>query len=1152
MTKPRVSVVICTYNRADSLERTLRSLQYLAYQDFEVIVVAGPCTDHTSEVLADPRFDIKVLRNDQPNLSVSRNLGIAAAGGDVVAFIDDDAVPDQTWLDDLIGAFDDPEVAATGGPVFDHTGYRLQARYSLADRWGDAHIETEPRSLDYLDHPDTWTFPYTIGTNALFRKELVIAVGGFDENYAFYLDETDLCLRLIERGYVVMPQDRGVVYHKFLSSGIRNAKRVTVDRFNVVMSRLYFSLRHGLPHSNEIDMSVSFAHFVESHRADYAHHIAEGNLPAHALNQFNEDLVSAAELAREKAAQPPLTKSREWFETGNSGFTPFPTIAPPGRRLRVCLATAGYPPEVTHGIARLYHTEAVGLAAAGHTVHVITNGRGHSTVDFEDGVWVHRIVPQGGGIPPIRDLPQHIWDRSVTVRDEIRRIDEFASVDVVQTPNWDAEGLAVMLDDQFRTVLGAHTPVLAVAEHDARVDPGDPVVMALAAAERVGYERADLVMVAFPSTIEELQRLYGVVVPGARTAVMTHGVPDLEAPKTEKRQGEVEVLFVGRLEGRKGIDTLLAAIPLVCLRHPGVTFTLVGEDSASGPDGRTWQRRFEEEAPADVVERVWFAGPLGDDETVAAFARCDVFVAPSRFESFGLVNVEAMRFAKPVVSTNVNGVASVVRDNWDGVLVEPGNPDALAGALCLLLEQPDQRSRMGQHAREAFEQRFTVDRMVQSAVSAFEALIDGKSQVFAEQLQPTEVPVATMTEVASRRQQNLIAAVRCPVCRADLDLLVEVITRDGRVKDGSLWCSKCNQMAAEITTFQLSFVEVTTGERSRSPVTPRIVGEIGEQRLVAPTPLVHAPGWSERDGVWSTNQSGGVLRFRGVCTDIRLRILNHPAGARVKVSVDDHSVLYVESKAEEGSVSRTVDVASNLDLAAHELIVEIDEIVPDEWFALQEIIILGPRGNGLPFVPFAPFSRANPYSERILTHLSRCDASGLILECGGGDRRTDRPNHLNMEFLPYEGADFRADLHLLPFEDNTFDIILNQAVLEHVADPRRAVSEMIRVCKPGGRILTEVAFMQPLHAVPYHFYNMTQWGTEELFRERCSIEESDWFGPLSFTMEWLIDAAGITSKMPPIERAEWSDRLKQLDDLVDHDALRAVASGIWVVARKER
>src|SRR5919204_2715745 len=95
---PRVSVIVNTYNRAASLHQTLQALPRQNYSNFEVIVVNGPSTDNTKDVLSAHGSDIRVGACIQRNLSISRNVGIEMARGDFVAFIDDDAVPDENWL----------------------------------------------------------------------------------------------------------------------------------------------------------------------------------------------------------------------------------------------------------------------------------------------------------------------------------------------------------------------------------------------------------------------------------------------------------------------------------------------------------------------------------------------------------------------------------------------------------------------------------------------------------------------------------------------------------------------------------------------------------------------------------------------------------------------------------------------------------------------------------------------------------------------------------------------------------------------------------------------------------------------------------------------------------------------------------------------
>src|ERR1700740_2758955 len=95
----RISVVISTLNRAHSLSDTLNSFRWQTYTGkFEVIVINGPSTDHTEDVLRSWAGKIKVGVCPQRNLSASRNIGIQMSSADIIAFIDDDAIPEPEWL----------------------------------------------------------------------------------------------------------------------------------------------------------------------------------------------------------------------------------------------------------------------------------------------------------------------------------------------------------------------------------------------------------------------------------------------------------------------------------------------------------------------------------------------------------------------------------------------------------------------------------------------------------------------------------------------------------------------------------------------------------------------------------------------------------------------------------------------------------------------------------------------------------------------------------------------------------------------------------------------------------------------------------------------------------------------------------------------
>lgn len=729
---PSVSVVINTYNRADSLSLTLQALEHLDYPRFEVVVVNGPSTDDTDTVLAQNEGRIVVARCEERNLSMSRNIGIRAAAGEIIAFIDDDAYPDPAWLDEVTNCFDDDEVAAAGGPAYNHTGIELQARYSVATRAGKPYDVVEgPNLTRHLNSPWGRSFMYTIGTNALFRRDRLVSIGGFDEEYEYHLDDTDVCCRLVDRGWVVAASDRGFVYHKYLSNAVRSENRAIQSRFPAIKNHTYFALRHGRPSHSFAEIVDTLHGIIDLHRNELNGHVHHGLVDPEVRDQFERDVHDASNAGFEAwLRDAPRTKDPEWFDTGPREFTPFPTRQPQGRKLHVCLLTQEYPPRRLNGIARYVNALATGLATPGHIVRVLTESDGEDTVDFEDRVWVHRIAvkphPQDGPLPGGPVMPQALWNRSATMLDELKRIHATRPVDLVQAPNWDSEGAAIIADGEFPVVVGLYTPMATVRRLDPTLNAGQADLDDIIATERWCYQRAPHLLANGPTVVSEIEDAYGVRLNPERQASVSLGLPDLTegvVPLRSRPDG-VEMLFLGRLERRKGIDTLLDAIPAVLEKVPDVHFVVVGRDDLpADPDGTTYRQRFEASVSPEILQRVRFTGNVSDEERLARYAACDVFVAPSRFESFGLILVEAMMFAKPVVAGDISAMAAIVGPDGSGEeagrVVDPDDPVALSTAIVELASSPELRRQLGSNGRRRFEDRYSAERMVAETEAAY-------------------------------------------------------------------------------------------------------------------------------------------------------------------------------------------------------------------------------------------------------------------------------------------------------------------------------------------------------------------------------------------------------------------------------------------------
>lgn len=730
----RVSVIINTCDRAASLQQTLAGLRACDPAAVEVVVVMGPCTDDTEATLAPWHGAIKIGRCPTRNLSRSRNIGIRLAAGEIVAFIDDDAVPDAAWLNDLLPLFDDPEVAAVGGPVFDHTGARLQAHTIVSDRFGGSQLRFGEEAPALLNVPMGEFYYSTLGTNSLFRRSALVEIGGFDEEYEYFLDETDVCLRLVDAGLKVAIGPRGWVYHRYLPSSVRNASKAISNWFPVLKNRAYFASRHGAPLLGPSAMQASLDSFVVDIRNQTDWHVAQGHLPFTALAELAQSVAPAMQQGFRRAAMPRVSSVRPLRAAAELAWRPFPLPAAGiGRRLHICYVSQDFPPGVVSGIARVSHELAAGLAAQGHVVRAIVRAaQGEHTVDWEEGVWVHRVPdvadPQVAQANPC-GLPDPLWRRSVAVLRELERIDAMRPIDLVQAPNWDCEGLATILHGRWRTVLGVYTPMMCAVEYnpDWKNDPAlqQRVLQPMIEGETLCYRHASAILACGRSIIERIENDHAVSFADRPVAEVPHGLPDLGgAPPPPVDRDVVEVLFVGRLEPRKGIDILLRSVPAVCAWLPEARFVIAGDDGLAVEGGATFRQRFERDpANARWRDKVTFLGRVGDAELDALYRRCDIVVVPSRFESFGLPLIEAMMRARPVIAAAVGGMEEIVEPGRNGLLTEPGDVEGLAAAIRRLVISSSERHAFGARSRAMFLERYQRHQMVRDAAKFYLRLV---------------------------------------------------------------------------------------------------------------------------------------------------------------------------------------------------------------------------------------------------------------------------------------------------------------------------------------------------------------------------------------------------------------------------------------------
>lgn len=243
MTPPPVSVVVVSKDRAHVLTRCLLGLSQLQYDPFEIIVVADPAGIAAAERMHFAK-NLKLLTFDAANISAARNLGLTQAAGEIIAFIDDDAVPEPQWLRHLAAPAEHPHVAAMGGYVRGRNGISFQWRARTLDAFGETHpIDINAEQTTVLTPPPGRAVK-TEGTNMAFRRTVLIELGGFDPAFHYFLDETDLNMRLAKAGHATALIPLAEVHHGFAANALRTQARVPRDLFDIGASWAVFQRKH--------------------------------------------------------------------------------------------------------------------------------------------------------------------------------------------------------------------------------------------------------------------------------------------------------------------------------------------------------------------------------------------------------------------------------------------------------------------------------------------------------------------------------------------------------------------------------------------------------------------------------------------------------------------------------------------------------------------------------------------------------------------------------------------------------------------------------------------------------------------------------------------------------------------------------------------
>lgn len=369
--------------------------------------------------------------------------------------------------------------------------------------------------------------------------------------------------------------------------------------------------------------------------------------------------------------------------------------------MNICLISTGFPPENGGGIGTYIYNLSHGLVVLGHTVHVITlTSLSDYTVEQEGELYVHRLPKKS--LPVLEaHFPGVRW--SFQLYKLIKKLNKSLPFDIIEFPNWEAPGIVSQLLLKIPVVVRLHTPFFETLSLDSdNVNFGDKMVCRF---EQWSCAKAEQLVSSTNCHARTIIDRYKIDI--RDICILPLGIIDknnnISFDKSNNKN--FRILYVSRLENRKGTLAFLNSLPLIYKECTNIQVDIIGSDRSHAPGNIKFQTYFKQNFD-DLSSVVTFHGFV-DDQTLDLFYKeSDLFVVPSVYESFGLIYVEAMMYGLPSITTDGGGIPEVITHGLDGFTTEINNSEQIAARVIELFNNSDLLTTMGLSARKSFENKF--------------------------------------------------------------------------------------------------------------------------------------------------------------------------------------------------------------------------------------------------------------------------------------------------------------------------------------------------------------------------------------------------------------------------------------------------------------
>ena len=187
-------------------------------------------------------------------------------------------------------------------------------------------------------------------------------------------------------------------------------------------------------------------------------------------------------------------------------------------------------------------------------------------------------------------------------------------------------------------------------------------------------------------------------------------------------KGKITVMFAGSITPRKGVDYLIRAAEMIIQDgYANVLFLLVGSQEYDKEFASRVARYVKNKS---LDKNIKFAGFVPYEDLKVLYQACDIFVLPSFGEGDPIALKEALASGKPLIGTKVGGIPAQIKDGWNGFLVEPGNEKQLAEKIRYLIDNPEERERMGENSRKLAREEFDWKKIAERYLKVYEEVAE--------------------------------------------------------------------------------------------------------------------------------------------------------------------------------------------------------------------------------------------------------------------------------------------------------------------------------------------------------------------------------------------------------------------------------------------